>query len=99
MRTSRSVVRFSVKRGRDQEFDIAVAALDGTVSNADHAPAGEIRESAPYGWPVAKGSSLSKALMTALQSLIDSGTYHQICQKWGVQSGEIKKATLNGAVS
>jgi polar amino acid transport system substrate-binding protein len=61
--------------------------------------AGKIRESAPYGWPVAKGSSLSTALMKALQSLIDAGTYDQICKKWGVQSGEIKKATLNGAVS
>jgi polar amino acid transport system substrate-binding protein len=61
--------------------------------------AGKIRESAPYGWPVKKGSSLSKALQMALQSLIDAGTYDQICKKWGVQAGEIKKATLNGAIS
>jgi polar amino acid transport system substrate-binding protein len=38
-------------------------------------------------------------MQKALQSLIDHGTYHQICVKWGVQSGEIKTATINAAVS
>jgi polar amino acid transport system substrate-binding protein len=61
--------------------------------------AGEIKEAAPYGWPIAKGSGLIQAMQKALQSLIDKGTYDQICQKWGVQSGEIKTATLNGATS
>jgi polar amino acid transport system substrate-binding protein len=61
--------------------------------------AGEIREAAPYGWPVKKGSPLAEALQKALQSLIDDGTYHQICEKWGVQSGEITTSTINGAVS
>jgi polar amino acid transport system substrate-binding protein len=61
--------------------------------------AGEIREAAPYGWPVKKGSSLAAAMQKALQTLIDDGTYHQICTKWGVQTGEIKTATINGAKS
>jgi polar amino acid transport system substrate-binding protein len=61
--------------------------------------AGEIKEAAPYGWPIAKASGLIQAMQKALQSLIDKGTYDQICQKWGVQSGEIKTATLNGATS
>jgi polar amino acid transport system substrate-binding protein len=61
--------------------------------------AGQIMESAPYGWPIAKGSSLAPALQKALQTLMDSGTYDQICKKWGVQSGEIKTATINAAVS
>jgi polar amino acid transport system substrate-binding protein len=61
--------------------------------------AGEIREAAPYGWPVKKGSPLVEALQKALQSLIDDGTYHQICTKWGVESGEIDEVTINGAVS
>jgi polar amino acid transport system substrate-binding protein len=79
--------------------DSPVTAYAIKQSGGKLAQAGDIRESAPYGWPVAKGSSLSKALMMALQSLIDAGTYDQICTKWGVQSGEIEKATLNGAVS
>ena len=61
--------------------------------------AGQIFEAAPYGWPVAKGSSLAQALQKALQKLIDNGTYDQICKKWGVESGEIKTAGINGAQS
>jgi polar amino acid transport system substrate-binding protein len=61
--------------------------------------AGQITDSAPYGWPVAKGSTLAQAMQKALQSLISDGTYDQICTKWGVQSGEIKTSQINGATS
>lgn len=61
--------------------------------------AGQIFEAAPYGWPIAKGSSLVQALQKALQTLMDNGTYDQICKTWGVQSGEIKSATINAAIS
>jgi polar amino acid transport system substrate-binding protein len=61
--------------------------------------AGKTTEAAPYGWPVAKGSTLAQALQKALQSLIDNGTYDQICKKWGVDSGEIKTSAINGATS
>ena len=61
--------------------------------------AGDIMEAAPYGWPIAKGSTLSQAMQKALQSLIDNGTYTQICEKWGVQAGAIKTAKINGAIS
>jgi polar amino acid transport system substrate-binding protein len=61
--------------------------------------AGDIRQAAPYGWPIKKGSSLVQAMQKALQSLMDDGTYDQICKKWGVESGEIKTATINGAIS
>jgi polar amino acid transport system substrate-binding protein len=61
--------------------------------------AGQIFESAPYGWPIAKRSSLTQAMLKALQTLIDDGAYNQIATKWGVQSGEIKTGTVNGATS
>lgn len=61
--------------------------------------AGQIFEAAPYGWPIAKGSSLGAALEKALQTLMDNGTYGQICKNWGVQSGEIKSATIDAAIS
>lgn len=61
--------------------------------------AGKVTEAAPYGWPVAKGSTLAQAMQKALQTLIDNGTYDQICKKWGVESGEIKTAAINGALS
>ena len=61
--------------------------------------AGDIFESAPYGWPIKKGSQLVQAMQKAVQSLMDNGTYLQICTKWGVQAGAIKTATVNGATS
>jgi polar amino acid transport system substrate-binding protein len=61
--------------------------------------AGSIMDAAPYGWPIQKGSTLVQAMQKALQTLMDNGTYDQICKKWGVQAGAIKTATTNGAVS
>ncbi|WAC55749.1 ABC transporter substrate-binding protein [Gordonia sp. SL306] len=62
-------------------------------------PAGGVFESAPYGYPVAKGSPLAGALQKAVQHLIDNGQYKQIAENWGVQSGTIPNAVINGAVS
>ena len=61
--------------------------------------AGKIYDSAPYGWPMKKGSGLVQAVQKAAQKLIDNGTYDSICKKWGVQDGEIKTASINGAQS
>ena len=61
--------------------------------------AGQIFDSAPYGWPVAKGSPLGQALQKAVQSLMDSGAYLDITKKWGVEAGAIKSAQINGAQS
>ena len=59
--------------------------------------AGAIYGAAPYGYPVAKGSTLSKALSAALADISADGTYKKILTKWGVQSGAISKFTINGA--
>jgi polar amino acid transport system substrate-binding protein len=59
----------------------------------------KVYDSAPYGWAVAKGSTLGTALQKAVQTLIDNGTYLQICTKWGVQDGAIKTSVINGATS
>jgi polar amino acid transport system substrate-binding protein len=61
--------------------------------------AGEIMESAPYGWPVAKGSPLAQSLLQALEHIIQSGEYKTIASNWGVESGMIQKPVINGAVS
>ena len=61
--------------------------------------AGTIREAAPYGWPMKKGSTLVQAVLQAFQALITDGTYDQICKKWGVESGEITTPAVNGAQS
>jgi polar amino acid transport system substrate-binding protein len=79
--------------------DSPVTAYAIKQSGGKLVQAGDIMESAPYGWPIAKGSPLVGLMQKALQSLMDNGTYDKICKKWGVQSGEIKTAAVNGATS
>ena len=61
--------------------------------------AGEVFDSAPYGWPVKKGSPLAASLQKALEHLIETGAYKTIASNWGVESGMIDKPVINGAVS
>jgi ABC-type amino acid transport substrate-binding protein len=60
-------------------------------------PAGEVFDSAPYGWPVAKGSGLAESLRQALEHLISTGEYRTIATMWGVEKGMIDKPVINGA--
>ncbi|MGE2719872.1 ABC transporter substrate-binding protein [Mycolicibacterium celeriflavum] len=68
-------------------------------SNGKLEPAGDIFDSAPYGWPVQKGSALAQSLQKALEHLIENGTYREIAANWGVENGMIDKPVINGAVS
>lgn len=61
--------------------------------------AGEIFNSAPYGWPVAKGSPLGQSLLKALQHIMQTGDYKTIAANWGVESGMITNPVINGATS
>ena len=61
--------------------------------------AGEIFDSAPYGWPVKKNSILAQSLRKALEHLIETGDYKTIATNWGVQAGMIDTPVINGAVS
>ena len=67
-------------------------------SNGKLEQAGEIFDSAPYGWPVAKGSPLAQSLVQALAHLIESGEYKEIATNWGVEQGMIDKPVINGAL-
>jgi len=60
--------------------------------------AGGIVDAQPYGWPVAKGSSLAAALQAALKHLMQTGEYREIATKWGVEMGIIDKPVINGAL-
>ncbi|MGV9710063.1 ABC transporter substrate-binding protein [Gordonia sp. NPDC003424] len=79
--------------------DSPVTAYAIKRSNGALEPAGGVFESAPYGYPVAKGSQLAPALQKAVQYLIDNGQYKQIAENWGVQAGTIPTSVINGAVS
>jgi polar amino acid transport system substrate-binding protein len=62
--------------------------------------AGDIYGAAPYGLALAKNNTgLEQALQKAIQGMMDDGTYKQILSKWGVESGAISQATINGASS
>ena len=68
-------------------------------SNGKLEQAGEIFDSAPYGWPVTKGSPLAQSLVQALEHLIETGEYKEIATNWGVEQGMIDKPVINGAIS
>jgi len=77
--------------------DSPVTAYAIKQSNGKIAGAGEIFDSAPYGWPVKKGSPLAQSLQKALEQLISSGDYKTIAANWGLESGLIDKSVINGA--
>jgi polar amino acid transport system substrate-binding protein len=79
--------------------DSPVTAYAIKQSNGKLEAAGEIFESAPYGWPVKKGSPLAQSLQKALEHLIESGDYKTIATNWGVETGMIDKPVVNGATS
>jgi polar amino acid transport system substrate-binding protein len=79
--------------------DSPVTAYAIKQSNGKLEPAGELFDSAPYGWPVAKGSPMAGVLQKALQHLIDDGSYLKIAENWGVEAGVIEKSVINGAVN
>jgi polar amino acid transport system substrate-binding protein len=68
----------------------AIAQTDGKLEAA-----GEVFDSAPYGFPVAKGSELAKAVQAAMQSLVDDGTYEEILTEWGVEAGGTDTIEIN----
>lgn len=70
----------------------AIAQTDGKLQAA-----GETFEEAPYGIPIAKDSELTEAIQSALQALIDDGTYTDILDEWGVADGGVDEITINAA--
>ena len=79
--------------------DSPVTAWAIKQSNGKLAAAGAIFDSAPYGWPVPKGSGLGPALLKALQHIIGSGDYKAIATNWGAEAGMIQNPVINGAPS
>lgn len=77
--------------------DSPVTGFAIKLSRGDLVPAGDVFDSAPYGWPVAKGSGLSESLRLALEHLMETGEYRAIATMWGVERGMIDKPLINGA--
>lgn len=70
----------------------AIKKTDGQLEQV-----GPTYDSAPYGFPIKKGSELAAAVQQAVQYLIDDGQYRKISEHWGVQAGMIETAQINGA--
>jgi polar amino acid transport system substrate-binding protein len=75
--------------------DYALAQTGGVFTKV-----GGDLDTAPYGIAVPKdGGTLKNAVQAAVQKLMDEGTYKQILAHWGVSSGAVTSAGLDGATS
>nr|WP_090276517.1 bifunctional serine/threonine-protein kinase/transporter substrate-binding domain-containing protein [Mycolicibacterium komanii]CRL69936.1 protein kinase-like protein/extracellular solute-binding protein, family 3 [Mycolicibacterium komanii] len=77
--------------------DSPVAGFAIKTSGGALEAAGDVFNSAPYGWPVPKGSGLAESLRQALAHLISTGEYRTIAVMWGVEKGMISTPQINGA--
>jgi ABC-type amino acid transport substrate-binding protein/predicted Ser/Thr protein kinase len=78
--------------------DSPVTGFAIKLSGGSLEAAGEVFDSAPYGWPVAKGSPLAESLRQALEQVMKAGEYRTIATMWGVEKGMIDRPSINGAV-
>ena len=95
-----NAANLAVSSGRaDVGFaDSQVAAYIVSQSNGQFKLSGQPFSTAPYGLAVPK-NGLAPAILAAVKDLMSNGTYPQILQKWGVQSGAISNPVINGATS
>ena len=78
--------------------DSPVTGFAIKTSGGALAPAGEIFDAGPYGYPVRRGSPLAESLRRALVHLMKSGEYKTIATLWGVERGTIDTPVINGAI-
>jgi len=91
----------AVVTGKDEAMlaDSPIVAFAVKQTNGQLALVGDIYDSAPYGYVVAKDQTeFAKVLAEAVQALIADGTYKQILDKWGVTAGAITTPAVNPSV-
>jgi len=91
----------AVVSGKDDAMlaDSPVCAYAVKQTNGQLALVGDIYDSAPYGYVVAKDQTdFAQLIAQAVQSLIADGTYKTILDKWGVTAGAITTPAVNPAV-
>lgn len=76
--------------------DSPVSAYAVTRAEGKLELAGDIYDSAPFGFPVPKDSELAPLLAETLQYLVESGHYEQILSVWGLEDGAVERVTING---
>ena len=88
----------AVVSGKDDAMlaDSPVVAYAVKQTNGQLETLGDVYDSAPYGYVVAKpDTQFAEALRASVQSLIDDGSYQKILENWNVQSGAIKTSQVN----
>jgi polar amino acid transport system substrate-binding protein len=90
----------AVVSGKDVAMlaDSPVSAYAVDQTNGQLELLGDIYDSAPYGYVVAKDQTdFAQAIADAVKSLIDDGTYETVLKKWGVEGGAITDPAVNPA--
>jgi polar amino acid transport system substrate-binding protein len=88
----------SVVSGRNAAMlsDSPVVAYAVQQTNGQLELLGDIYDSAPYGYVVAKDQTeFADAIAQALAALIEDGSYAQALEAWGVEDGAITDPTVN----
>jgi polar amino acid transport system substrate-binding protein len=91
----------AVVTGKDEAMlaDSPVIAYAVKQTNGQLELAGDIYDSAPYGYVIAKDQAdFADAVKQAVQALITDGTYKTIATKWGVEAGAITTPEVNPKV-
>ena len=92
----------AVVTGKDDAMlaDSPVCAYAVKQTNGVLTLTGDIYDSAPYGYVVAKDKTdFANVISEALQALIADGTYKTILDKWGVTAGAITSPAVNPPAS
>jgi len=92
----------AVVTGKDDAMlaDSPVCAYAVKQTSGQLALVGDIYDSAPYGYVVAKDQTeFANVIQQALQALIADGTYKTVLDKWGVSAGAITTPEVNPKVS
>jgi polar amino acid transport system substrate-binding protein len=91
----------AVVSGKDAAVlaDSPVMAYAVKQTNGQLELLGDIYDSAPYGYVVAKDQTdFADAVAAAVKALIDDGSYQEVLEQWGVEAGAIDDPTVNPAV-
>ncbi|GAA2646556.1 ABC transporter substrate-binding protein [Paractinoplanes durhamensis] len=92
----------AVVTGKDDAMlaDSPICAYAVKQTNGQLALAGDIYDSAPYGYvlPKDQADTMGAAIEGALKALIADGTYKTVLAKWGVDAGGITDPAVNPAV-
>jgi polar amino acid transport system substrate-binding protein len=92
----------AVVTGKDDAMlaDSPVCAYAVQQTNGQLTLAGDIYDSAPYGYVLPKDQTdFAAAIATAVQELIADGTYKKILDHWGVTGGAITTPAVNPSAS